>query len=75
MAKLKGYFNHKSGQHVYLRECIKKQLVSMIKEYYQDGMLPKNGLVEKIGVEREEAEAAENEKIARLIRTLGIDHL
>ncbi|RNA35783.1 hypothetical protein BpHYR1_004523 [Brachionus plicatilis] len=36
VAKLKAYFNHKSGQHVYLGECIKKRLESMIKEYYQD---------------------------------------
>ncbi|RNA01035.1 hypothetical protein BpHYR1_019756 [Brachionus plicatilis] len=37
VAKLRAYFNHKSGQRVDLGECIKKRLEPMIKEYYQDG--------------------------------------
>ncbi|RNA07558.1 glucosylceramidase 4 [Brachionus plicatilis] len=37
VAKLRAYFNRKSGQHVFLGECIKKRLELMIKEYYQDG--------------------------------------
>ncbi|RNA03503.1 hypothetical protein BpHYR1_022933, partial [Brachionus plicatilis] len=37
VAKLRAYFNQKSGQHVYLGECIKKRLEPMIKEYNQDG--------------------------------------
>ncbi|RNA11474.1 hypothetical protein BpHYR1_020255 [Brachionus plicatilis] len=36
VAKHRAYFNHKSSQHVYLGECIKKRLEPKIKEYYQD---------------------------------------